>query len=103
MISEFLVNEFKTIPNIFISRVEKIPSILRFPLWLIMVSVEAFLASLIVSWWALVIGVLLFLVLGLIAVTIETPILGVCWIILYLGRRALPPASSLLGMIFNRR
>lgn len=103
MISEFLVNEFKTIPNVFISRVEKIPSILRFPLWLIMVSVEASLATLIASWWILIGGILLLLVLGFIAITLETPILGIIFLLVFFSRSNLPPVSVMIATAFNRR
>jgi len=73
MISEFLINGFKTIPNIFIGRVEKIPSILRLPLWLILVSVETILATLLVSWWALILGLIGTAVLIYIAFFSEYP------------------------------
>lgn len=64
MISEFLINKFKTIPNVFISRIEKIPSIFRLPFWLLMVSVESVLATLLVSWWAIIIGLVVLAVLA---------------------------------------
>lgn len=73
MISEFLVKIFKAIPNAFIGRIERIPSILRLPFWLVMVSVESLIATLLVSWWALILGLIGTAVLVYIAFFSEYP------------------------------